>query len=90
MAKVIITIKVMPESPEVDLAKLNEDIELQIKDYGGEMMNIAEEPVGFGLVALLAKFKLSEDKGGTEPLEKQIAKIGGVNSVEVVGLDRTF
>ena len=91
MGKVVITIKIMPESPDVDLKHLQVHIDAAIKDYCGHPSDKQEiEPVAFGLKALKLMFIADENLGGTEPLEKEIAKIAGVNSVDVVGLDRTF
>ncbi len=91
MSKVIVTLQVMPESPEVDLKQLEHDVCKNIQRWTGEGIDKVEHaPVAFGLIALKIIFKVGEDKGGTEPLEKEVATIAGVNSVEVVGLDRTF
>lgn len=91
MAKVIVTLRVMPESPTVDLAHLYKDVARTIQDYIKQAPEShTEEPVAFGLKALKIVFKMGEDLGGTEPLEMEIAKLAGVMSCDVVGLDRTF
>jgi elongation factor 1-beta len=91
MSKVIVTLQVMPESPEVDLKQLEAAVCKDIHAWTGQNVDKVEVvPVAFGLKALKIVFKVGEDKGGTEPLEKQVATLAGVNSVEVIGLDRTF
>jgi translation elongation factor aEF-1 beta len=91
MSKVIVTLQVMPEGTEVDLKQLELDVCKQIHDWSGQKVDKVEiVPVAFGLNALKIVFKVGEDKGGTEPIEKQLVTIPGVNSVEVTGLDRTF
>lgn len=91
MGKVIITLRIMPESPAVDLMAVKEDADRAIQDYCGHGSDKHEiVPVAFGLKALKLIFISDENLGGTENLEKDIAKVAGVNSVEVVGLDRTF
>jgi elongation factor 1-beta len=91
MGKVIITLQIMPESPTVDLMKLKECVDLEITDYCGHGSDKHEiQPVAFGIKALRLIFIADENLGGTENLEKAISKLAGVNSVEVVGLDRTF
>jgi translation elongation factor aEF-1 beta len=91
MSKVIVTLRVMPESPEVNLKKLEAVVCKRIHDWTGQQVDKVEVvPVAFGLKSLKIIFKVSEDKGGTEPLEKELVTVAGVNSVEVIGLDRTF
>ena len=49
MAKVVVTLKVMPSSPDVDLASLRKRVDAEIKSYsGGESGRVNEEPVAFG------------------------------------------
>jgi elongation factor 1-beta len=91
MGKIIITLKIMPESPEVNLNQLKADADREIKDFCGHPSDKHEiEPVAFGLKALKLIFIADENLGGTENLEKSIARIAGVNSVEVIGLDRAL
>lgn len=89
MANVIITFKVMPESPDVNLEELYTKIEPLIKKFTGEEeFRKEEEPVAFGLKALKITFVMDENKGSTEELEKQIAEVDGVNSVDVIDVRR--
>ena len=89
MANVIITLKIMPESPETDLDQLAEEAKSYISSFAGAGdMRMEQEPVAFGLKALKLTFVMDESKGSTEELENQISKIGGVNSVEVVDVRR--
>ncbi len=89
MANVILTLKIMPESPDVDLSKLYSKIEPLIKEFTGESeFRKEEEPVAFGLKALKIIFVMDENKGSTEELEKKIAEVDGVNSVDVIDVRR--
>lgn len=91
MAKAIVTIKIMPESPSVDLDKLSPAIEKKIDAFAGEGERRKEiQPIAFGLKALQIIFVMDEKKGSTEPLEQEIAKIKGVNSVEVIDVRRAI
>jgi elongation factor 1-beta len=91
MSKVIVTLRVMPESPEIDLKKLEAAVCKRIHDWTGQKVDKVDViPVAFGLKALNIVFKVGEDKGGTEPLEKELVTVAGVNSVDVIRLDRTF
>lgn len=89
MAKAVITLKIMPESPEIELEKIKDKILGKIKDFAGDTDNkVEEEPIAFGLKALKIIFVMDEALGSTESLEKIITDIEGVNSVDVVDVRR--
>lgn len=89
MAKVVVTLKIMPESPDSDLKIVEEKAEEEIKKFGGEVGKKEVEPVAFGLKALKLYFVMDESKGSTEDLEKKISLISGVGSVTVEDVRRT-
>lgn len=80
-------IKLMPEDPSVDLNKLKEEAVKAIELSGGKSTGFEEQPIAFGLVAVIASVRLTEDKSG-EVLEANLAKIAGVSSVEVIDYRR--
>ena len=89
MAKVIVTFKIMPQSPDVDLARVTKEAEAKITGFAGDTEHkVMQEPIAFGLVAVKILFVVDEAKGGTEGLERDIEGIEGVNSVEVVDVRR--
>ena len=90
MASVIITIKIMPESPEVDLTEIEVIGKQKIADFGGEVGKVEIEPIAFGLNALKLIFVMDESKGATDQLEADIEAIKGVNSVEITDVRRTI
>jgi len=91
MADVILTLKIMPESPEIDLNSLAEQIKSKITEYAGEgEIKTEEEPIAFGLKALKLTFVADEEKGSTDSLEEGIKNIEGVNSCEVVDVRRAI
>ena len=90
MASVIITIKVMPESPEVDLTSIQTKAAVLIKKTGAELAKHELEPIAFGLKALKLILIADEEKGSTDALEAQIKKIEGVQSVDVVDVRRAI
>jgi len=90
MAEVVITLKIMPESPETDLNSVEEKVKEKIVEFGGEVVRVMQEPVAFGLIALKMDFVMDESKGDTEPLEESIKEVVGVAGVEVVGVTRTL
>jgi len=91
MAKVIITIKIMPESPDIDLNSISSEIEAKIDSFAGKGDRKKEiEPIAFGLNALKIIFVMDEAKGSPESLEKEISEIEGVQSVEIVDVRRAI
>lgn len=90
MAVVIVTLKVMPEDPEVSLEKVKEASEKAITDFGGIVKGTEEEPVGFGLKALIIKFSVDESKGSPDPVAEEIEKIEGIRSAQVTMVSRAL
>jgi elongation factor 1-beta len=89
MANVVVTIKIMPESPESDLSKIEESAKKKIVKFAGQgHMKVEHEPIAFGLKALKIIFVMPESKGSTEELEDNISNIEGVQSVEVTDVRR--
>jgi elongation factor 1-beta len=87
MGEVIATIKLMPESPDEDLVKIKENVEKSIPSEA-ELHKIEEEPIAFGLVALMVMVVVGDAEGGTEKVEENLSQIEGVASIEVVDIRR--
>jgi elongation factor 1-beta len=91
MADVVVTLRVMPESPEVDLEKLKAESLEKVSAFSGNANTKVElVPVAFGLKALQIMFVMAEDKGSTDKLEEDIGTLEGVTSVEVTDVRRTI
>ena len=90
MASVIVTLRIMPESPDIDMDKLESKATEKIAGFGGEVGKKEIQPVAFGLKALILFFVMYEAKGSTEPLEKEIEALEGVSSVEVTDVRRAI
>jgi len=90
MAEVIITLKIMPSSPEVDLTKITEEATKKVTAFEGEVGKTEEVPLAFGLKSLNIIFVRDEAKGSTDALEDEIATIEGVQSVEVTDVRRAI
>lgn len=81
MGQVAVTVKVYPESPD----KL-EDVKTAVGKIV-DVKKIAEEPIGFGLVAAVITFVM-EDAGGLDEIEEKIGALPEVSQVQVSGVDR--
>ncbi len=91
MARVVISLRIMPESPETDLAEVEAEAKKKIVDFAGETeFKVEIAPIAFGLKSLTIMFIMDEKKGATDPLEAAIAQLDGVNSVEVTDVRRTI
>jgi len=88
MANVIITLKIMPESPDTDLEAVKQKASGLIASFGGNVGKDEIEPVAFGLNALKLTFVSDEAKGSTDSLEADINNLEDVASVEVIDVRR--
>ena len=87
MGEVAAKIRIMPSGMDVDLNKLKEALTKVIPD-GARLHSFAEQPVAFGLKALMVVVKVGDIEGGTEKVEEAFSKVEGVESVAVEELGR--
>lgn len=86
----VATLRVLPESPEVDLESLEKSIRAVIPSHM-ELYTIEKEPIAFGLVALnVMVLTTDDDKGDVTPLEESIQNLEAVSQVEVTDVRRTL
>ncbi len=90
MAKAIVTLRIMPQSPEMDLEHIRKLAELKIDEFVGEHKLKQHEikPVAFGLKSLDIFFMMDESQGSPDPVADDIATIEGVQSAEVTSVSR--
>jgi len=89
MGTALITIKIMPESPDSDLKSIQEKAKQITEEKGGEKPTTKTEPIAFGLNAVILNFALDESKSIDE-IENPLREISGVNSAEVIDFRRAF
>nr|MDO8081530.1 elongation factor 1-beta [Candidatus Freyarchaeota archaeon] len=82
MAKVVATVKIYPESTEVNLEKLKAKIEKKLPK-GSSIHSSEEVPIAFGLKALRLNILVPEAEGGTDYIEQAISKVEGVSNIEM-------
>lgn len=85
MGSVALILKVMPESPDIDL----EAMKVAMRAKVPSIQDIQEEPIGFGLKALKVMAVVSDQGGETDALEEALATIEGVERAEIVELTLT-
>ena len=88
MAKVLVSMKIFPADITVDLNQLKQNIE-RVMPENSSVFKFAEEPIAFGLNALIAHILIPEEKSGElEQVENNIKSIEGVSNVEIFMMQR--
>ena len=89
MGTALIKIKIMPTSPDVDLDEIKKKAQEVVEKGEGGVTGFEEEPIAFGLKAVLVAFSLDESQA-LEPIEEGLKKIDNVSSVQVIDMRRAF
>jgi elongation factor 1-beta len=89
MGIALIKIKIMPSSPEVNLEDIKTKSREVIEKSEGKITGFEEEPIAFGLKAVIVSFELDESKE-LGSIEEDLRKIENVNSVQVIDMRRAF
>jgi elongation factor 1-beta len=89
MGTVIVTYKVFPEDIVENFDNLKKQIETKLpKDAA--ISGYGEEPVAFGLKALLVQVRFPEDQTGlVDEFETEMGKIPGVSQVQTMMVRRS-
>ena len=89
MGTAVVTVKVMPETPETDLDKIQEKVAKIVREFAGERDTKATiEPLAFGLKALNFIFVMDEDLGSPDVVAEKVQEIEGVQSAEISDVRR--
>lgn len=82
MARVLVSIKIFPSDIDVSLDSLKKKISETLPDYAS-VYRFEEEPIAFGLVALIAHILLPEDRsGGMDEVESRLRNIEQISEFE--------
>lgn len=87
MSDVVASIRIMPDSADRDLNKLMDSLKAAMP-ASGKLQRFDLKPIAFGLKAIMATVTVSDDCGGTEPIEQAFSKVEGVESVNVEATGR--
>ena len=89
MGSVIVTYKLFPEDVLDDFEPIKKEIGARLPEFS-EITGYGEEPVAFGLKALLVQIKFPEDKTGiVDELEKTLGDIKGISQVQTLMVRRS-
>jgi len=88
MGKVVITFKLMPVSPKVDLSLIKEKAKAIAREAGaiGEMQ-VKEEPIAFGLKAVLVLGMYEVEGSDFDGIAAKLSEIKNVQSAEIIKMD---
>lgn len=89
MGVALFQIKVMPESPAMNMVSLGEFAKEVVEELGATNIKLEEQPVAFGLKALIVGFRINEDIDSSK-IEEALANIDGVSSVQIVDYRRAI
>ena len=86
MANLLVRVKIMPKEAETKPEQMTEDIKRVNPTI--EIRSTKEEPIAFGLVALIADFVTDDEGGAMDAIEAAIKKSELVGEFEVLGASR--
>jgi elongation factor 1-beta len=80
---VIVTYKIMPDGVETDLDLIEKELKKKINPQ-----KIDRVPIAFGLNAINVVKVIAEKEGEADRVAKEMEKIKGVQSVEIIEMSR--
>ena len=88
MARVLVSIKIFPNDANLDLNVLKSKVQGCLP-AGSTVQRFEEEPIAFGLVALVVHVVLPEDAGGSmDQVEEAIRAVDSVSEIQVLRVGR--
>jgi len=87
MARILAQIKVFPAEVPSDLKKIQDRIVSALPKTAAAL-KFREEPIAFGLVALIAYIAMPEESGIMDEIEATLKGIEGVSEIETVMVTR--
>ena len=91
MGTAVVTLTIMPGSPESDLEKIKDEVTKLVKEFAGDRdTKVGLEPVAFGLKAIKYIFVMDEDLGSPDVLAEKVQEIEDVQSAEVSDVRRAI
>jgi elongation factor 1-beta len=84
MSQIVATMKIFPNDINIDLNKLKTSIRKDLPK-NVSVYRFDEEPIAFGLVAIIAHIIMPESNSGEmDRIEESLRKIDAISEVEVI------
>jgi elongation factor 1-beta len=80
MGSVAVIMRVMPESPDVDLEQLKKALKAKLPG----IQDMQTESIGFGLKAIKLAAVINDCGGETDAIEMSLNEIAGVERAEII------
>ncbi len=88
MARVLVSMKIFPSDVDVNRDALRRKIEENLPEYAS-VYKFEEEPIAFGLVALIAHILVPEDRtGGVDGVESSLREIEEISDFQTLMVRR--
>jgi len=85
LGRVLASIKIFPKEITVNLAELRQKIEKNLP-ANTSIHRFNEEPIAFGLVALVAHVLMGDEEGKMNEVEANIKSIDDVSEIQIVSV----
>ena len=79
----MVSLKIFPSDIVADMNGLKDTVKKSLEGKA-TIYKFDEEPIAFGLVALIAHVMMPEDSAGVDEIEGRLKAISGVSEVEVL------
>ncbi len=89
MATAFVTIKIMPETADIDMKDLEKRARELVTSNGGEVGKVEIEPIAFGLSSINLIIVV-DDKNGTGDFEEKLATLEGVQTAQIIDFRRAI
>jgi elongation factor 1-beta len=86
MPNLLVRVKILPKEAEIRPEQIVEDLKTLNPNF--VIRSTKEEPIAFGLVALIADFITDDEAGAMDQIEEGIRKSSLVGEFEVMGASR--
>ncbi|MBS7653584.1 MAG: elongation factor 1-beta [Candidatus Bathyarchaeia archaeon] len=88
MARIVLSLKIFPADIDINLETLKEKIKNSLPSYAS-VYKFEEEPIAFGLVAVIAHIVFPENQaGGLDEVEESIKNVSEVNDIQTIMIRR--
>jgi elongation factor 1-beta len=88
LARVLVSIKIFPSNVDVDREALKQKIKETLPNYTS-VYQFEDEPIAFGLVAVIAHVLMPEDKtGAVDEVESSLKKLAEISDFQTLMVRR--